>query len=276
MSLTKVASRQNLRFNQGGSFMHSIYRNLLLTSILVLTGCMNQTKPMTEETNPSVVESPTVQMTERVTKSTTEIEKRSVEMYQAGSLLTAVEANDSEKVKVILASKDYPINEQNNRGESPLLIATHNNQVEIAKALIKAGADVNLQDHIQDSAYLYAGAQGKTEILAFILENSQPNQQVYNRFGGNALIPAAEKGHLNNVRLLLEEGSVDIDHQNNYGYTALIEAVALRDGSKIYQDIVKELLAYGADTMLRDKYGKTAEDYAKELGYQAMLDELQK
>jgi hypothetical protein len=70
---------------------------------------MNQTKPMTEETNPSVVESPTVQMTERVTKSTTEIEKRSVEMYQAGSLLTAVEANDSEKVKVILASKDYPI-----------------------------------------------------------------------------------------------------------------------------------------------------------------------
>jgi ankyrin repeat protein len=142
--------------------------------------------------------------------------------------------------------------------------------------LIKAGADVNLQDHIQDSAYLYAGAQGKTEILAFMLENSQPNQQVYNRFGGNALIPAAEKGHLDNVRLLLEEGSVDIDHQNNYGYTALIEAVALRDGSKIYQDIVKELLAYGADTMLRDKYGKTAEDYAKELGYQAMLDELQK
>lgn len=237
---------------------------------------MNQTKPMTEETDSSVVESPTVQSTERVTESTTEIEKRSVEMYQAGSLLTAVEANDSEKVKTILASADYPINEQNDRGESPLLIATHNNQVEIAKALIKAGADVNLQDHIQDSAYLYAGAQGKTEILTFMLENSQPNQQIYNRFGGNALIPAAEKGHLDNVKLLLEDGAVNIDHQNNYGYTALIEAVALRDGSKIYQDIVKELLVYGADKTLRDNYGKTAEDYAKELGYQAMLVELQK
>jgi len=46
------------------------------------------------------------------------------------------------------------------------------------------------------------------------------------------------------------------------------------DGSKVYQGIVKELLAYGADTTLRDRYGKIAEDYAKELGYQAMLDEL--
>ncbi len=101
-----------------------------------------------------------------------------------------------------------------------MLIATRNNRVEIAKALIEAGADVN----IQASTYLYAGAQGKTEILAFMLENSQPNQQVYNRFGGNALISVAEKGHRYNVRLLLEKGSVDIDHQNNYGYTALIEA----------------------------------------------------
>lgn len=74
---------------------------------------MNQTKPMTEETNLSVVEIPTVQTIERVTTSTIEIEKGSVEMYQAGSLLTAVEENGREKVKVILASKDYPINEQN-------------------------------------------------------------------------------------------------------------------------------------------------------------------
>ncbi len=103
------------------------------------------------------------------------------------------------------------------------MIATRNNRVEIAKALIEAGADVNIQAHIQDSTYLYAGAQGKTEILAFMLENSQPNQQVYNCFGGNALISVAEKGHRYNVRLFLEKGSVDIDHQNNYGYTALIE-----------------------------------------------------
>ncbi len=90
-----------------------------------------------------------------------------------------------------------------------------------------------------------------------MLENSEPDQSIVNRFGGNALIPAAEKGHLANVKLLLTDGRVDIDHQNHYGYTALIEAVALRDGSKIYQDIVRELLAHGANKELRDNQGKT-------------------
>nr|WP_089852866.1 ankyrin repeat domain-containing protein [Halolactibacillus miurensis] len=190
---------------------------------------------------------------------------------QPQQLIQAVQENDLDKVKEILASKDYDIHAQNERGESALLIATHHNQIDIAKQLILAGADVNQQDHIKDSAYLYAAAQGKTEILAFIIENSQPDQHVYNRYGGNTLIPAAEKGHLANVRLLLADGAVDIDHQNNFGYTALIEAVALRDGSKLYQDIVKVLLSYNADRTLRDHEDKTAADYAKELGYQELL-----
>ncbi|WP_256025765.1 ankyrin repeat domain-containing protein, partial [Staphylococcus aureus] len=94
----------------------------------------------------------------------------------------------------------------------------------------------------------------------------------YNRFGGNALIPAAEKGHLENVKMLLEDGQVAIDHQNNYGYTALIEAVALRDGSAHYQEIVKTLLQYKANTELRDNNNLTALDYAKQLGYSGMIN----
>lgn len=76
------------------------------------------------------------------------------------------------------------------------------------------------------------------------------------------------------MKLLLADGRVNIDHQNNYGYTALIEAVALRDGSQVYQNIIRELLAYGANKELRDKQGKTAKDYAEELGYTNMLMQL--
>ncbi|MGF2142914.1 ankyrin repeat domain-containing protein, partial [Vagococcus fluvialis] len=187
----------------------------------------------------------------------------------------AVMNNDIELTKRILEDKTYNINEVNQQNESALLIATHNNFVEIAKVLIDHGADVNQQDNIQDSPYLYAGAQGKTEILAYMLKNSQPNQKIYNRFGGNTIIPAAEKGHLDTVKLLLEDGTVDINHQNNYGYTALIEAIALTDGSKVYQDIVAELLKYGADKNLKDNYGKTAIDYARELGYGNILKMLE-
>lgn len=194
---------------------------------------------------------------------------------QAGKLIQAVEANNLEEVQDILKDPSYSINEMNEKDESPLLIATHKNYIEIAKALIDAGADVNQQDNIQDSPYLYAGAQGKTEILAYMLENTIPDHGVYNRYGGNALIPAAEKGHIDNVKLLLADGKMDIDHQNNFGYTALIEAVALTDGSKLYQQIVQELLAYNANKELRDNNGMTALDYAKERGYTEMIEQLE-
>ncbi len=100
-----------------------------------------------------------------------------------------------------------------------------------------------------------------------MLAHTTPDQSVYNRFGGNALIPAAEKGHLENVKLLLADKRVAIDHQNKFGYTALIEAVGLRDGSQIYQEIVAELLRNGANSSLRDNSGRTALDYANQLGY---------
>lgn len=171
-----------------------------------------------------------------------------------------------------MARSNATVNEINNKKETPLLIATHENDIEIAKLLIDAGANINQQDAIQDSAYLYVGAQVKTEILRYMMEHAKPNQQVRNRFGGNALIPAAEKGHLDNVRLLLTDEQVDIDHQNDYGYTALIEAVALTDGSKVYQEIVQELVDAGVNQNLRDRYGKTALDYAKEQGYRKMIE----
>lgn len=244
---------------------------LVLSLGLFLTGCGKAPSKVKDETKESSV----TQVSSTSETSTQKEETKEMEIFEVGSLIQAVTNNDIEFTKRILEDKTYNINEVNQQNESALLIATHNNFVEIAKVLIDHGADVNQQDSIQDSPYLYAGAQGKTEILAYMLKNSQPNQQIYNRFGGNTIIPAAEKGHLDTVKLLLEDGTVDINHQNNYGYTALIEAIALTDGSKVYQDIVAELLKYGADKNLKDNYGKTATDYARELGYGNILKMLE-
>ncbi len=64
---------------------------------------------------------------------------------------------------------------------------------------------INKMGYKTESLSLYASAQGKTEILDYMLKNRR-NQisKIVNRFGGNALIPAAEKGHLENVKLLLQ------------------------------------------------------------------------
>lgn len=201
--------------------------------------------------------------------------KNETSNFEQGSLLKAVSENDEGLVRSILADSDYPIDEMNDKGETALLIAVHNNSIEISKMLIDHKADINKQDKISDSPYLYAGAQGRTEILKYMLEHSSPDESVFNRFGGNALIPAAEKGHLENVKLLLEKSKSDIDHQNNFGYTALIEAVALTNGSETYQDIIRVLLENGANPHLKDNSGKTALDYAQELNYVEMENILQ-
>ncbi len=104
---------------------------------------------------------------------------------------------------------------------------------------------------------------------------AEPDLAVVNRYGGNTLIPASEKGHLKTVKLLLKDGRQNIDFQNNFGYTALIEAVALTDGSKTFQLIVQELMEHGADKHIRDNSNRTAEDYAKELGYTQIQDILE-
>lgn len=228
--------------------------------LLILSGCQPNSK------NKETAATSSINQTSE-TSSTKQTKEENVVNYPSGSLLQAASANDVEKTEEILKNKSYQIDEVNEKAETPLMIAVHNNQPELAKKLIDAGANINQQDSIQDSPYLYAGAEGRTEILSYMLTNSTPNQAITNRFGGNALIPAAEKGHLENVRILLADGHVNINHQNDYGYTALIEAVALRDGSQVYQDIVAELLKHDADPNIVDNYGKTAKDYANELGY---------
>lgn len=43
------------------------------------------------------------------------------------------------------------------------MIATYNNDVAMAKVLIEAGADVNIQDNRKNNPFLYAGAEGYME-----------------------------------------------------------------------------------------------------------------
>jgi len=193
--------------------------------------------------------------------------------YKDGTILDAVNRRDMAKLDELLNGDKAGLNDTNSIGETALLQTVQRNDIAMAKKLIDAGANVNIQDSIQDSPYLLACAKGCTEILEHMLKNAkpEPDQKIYNRYGGNGLIPAAEKGHIDNVRLLLEDGRVDINHQNKFGYTALIEAVALTDNSKLYQDIVKLIVDAGADKTLVDEDGNTAMDYAEKMDSKEMI-----
>lgn len=154
------------------------------------------------------------------------------------------------------------------RGRTALLAATHGNYVAVARALIAAGADVNAKDNIADSPFLYAGAEGRIEILKMTLPTADLKST--NRYGGTALIPAAHHGHTEAVRILLGT-AIDKDHINQLGWTALLEAVILGDGGPVYTEIVRLLVEAGANVNIADREGVTPLAHAKRSNYGAMV-----
>jgi ankyrin repeat protein len=138
----------------------------------------------------------------------------------------------------------------------------------VARFLIQEGADVNAKDFVQDTPFLYAGAEGRTEILRMVLSAGADLADT-NRYRGTALIPAAHHGHVEAVKLLLAT-AIDRDHVNNLGWTALLEAVILGDGGPVHTEIVRLLVEAGADPNIADRDGMTALGHAKRRGYAEM------
>lgn len=146
-----------------------------------------------------------------------------------------------------------------------LILAAKANDVARVRELIAAGGNVNAKDDIQDSAFLYAGAEGFNEVLQLTLAAGADVRST-NRYGGTALIPASEHGHTETVRILIAAG-VPVDHVNNLGWTAMQEAILLNNGGPKQQDVVRQLLAAGATPDIRDPAGRTALQNAERLGF---------
>ncbi|MEF9875182.1 MAG: ankyrin repeat domain-containing protein [Glutamicibacter sp.] len=151
-----------------------------------------------------------------------------------------------------------------------LIRAAKDDDVELVRELIAAGGDVNAKDDLEDSTFLYAGAEGFNEVLELALENGADVESL-NRYGGTALIPASEHGYVETVKMLIEAG-VPLDHVNNPGWTALQEAVLLGDGGPNQQEAARLLLAAGADPGITDPQGRTALENARRLGFDELAE----
>lgn len=189
------------------------------------------------------------------------------------SIHQAVAKQDIAYITDILKQDPNYLELRDKQGRTPLMLATQTNKIKVAETLIKAGADVNAKDGMQDTPYLLAGAQGYNEILELTLAHGA-NIKDTNRYGGTAIIPAAEKGHLETVKILLNAG-LDPNQINNLGWTALMEAVILGNSSARYVEIVKTLIDGGADPNIPDKRGTTPLTHAKNRNDKAMIELLQ-
>uniref|UniRef100_UPI003F4BB1B6 ankyrin repeat domain-containing protein n=1 Tax=Brachyspira catarrhinii TaxID=2528966 RepID=UPI003F4BB1B6 len=174
---------------------------------------------------------------------------------------SAVHSGDIKSVKEYI-EMGINVNLQDERKRTPLMIATYKNDVKMVKLLVDNDANVNIQDAKLNSPFLYAGANGMLDIVKLTYKKAD-TKNVLNIFGGNALIPACEKGHLGTVKFLLENTDIDVNHINHLSFTALLEVTILGNDNLNYVEIVKLLLEHGADKTIKDKNGHDALYYAK-------------
>ena len=198
-----------------------------------------------------------------------EIEKQEKESETMTEQLVLAAENGEIEVLRNLVEAGADTNAQDANGRTAVMIATYNNDIEAVKLLVEAGADVNIQDDMKNNPLLYAGAEGFLEILKLTI-NAGADPTITNRYGGTALIPASEHGYVDVVKELLTNTDIDVNHVNNLGWTALMEAVILNDGNDVQQQTVQVLIDHGADVNIPDNKGITPLQHAREKGFKEM------
>lgn len=170
-------------------------------------------------------------------------------------LFAAVAGGDVGRVEQMVA-QGVDIEDRDTRGRTPLLVAAHLSHDEIAWALLAAGADPNAMDHQRYDLITIAAVADDVAMIHLGLEFGADPGAVTSPYDGTALIAAAHLGHVETVRTLIEAGA-PLDHVNNLGWTAVIEAIVLGDGGDRHTAVLRALVEAGADIDLAERGGRT-------------------
>ena len=130
---------------------------------------------------------------------------------------------------------------------------------------------MNATENQAYDAVTIAAVANDTEFLSRALRLGNRADLVTSPYEGTALIAAAHLGHHEVVRRLIAAGA-PLDHVNNLGWTALIEAVILGDGGPDHVATVKALVEAGADSSIADRRGITPLQHALSIGYGEIAD----
>jgi hypothetical protein len=174
-----------------------------------------------------------------------------------------------------LAASGAPLEARDGHGRTPLHVAAHAGRREAMQALATAGADPRALDSRAYDAITIAAVADDVATLKVAIAIGGDPRAITSPYDGTALIAAAHLGHDEVVRQLIRAGA-PVDHVNNLGWTALIEAVILGDGGARHQACVRALIDAGARRDLADREGRTPLDHARARGYAAMVAMLER
>uniref|UniRef100_A0A672JKW4 Euchromatic histone-lysine N-methyltransferase 1b n=1 Tax=Salarias fasciatus TaxID=181472 RepID=A0A672JKW4_SALFA len=159
-------------------------------------------------------------------------------------------AKQGELKKVVLMLVDgidpnFKMESQNKR--TPLHAAAESGHKDICHMLVQAGANLDMCDEDQRTPLMEACENNHMEVVLYLLRAgaSATHKDVE---GFTCLHLAAKSGHYKIVEHLLSTGLININCQDDGGWTAMIWATEYK-----HVDQVKLLLSKGADITIRDK-----------------------
>ncbi|CAI5769538.1 kinase D-interacting substrate of 220 kDa isoform X3 [Podarcis lilfordi] len=176
------------------------------------------------------------------------------------SLVTYVEEENVPALKALL-EKCKDVDERNENGQTPLMLAAEQGNLEIVQELIKKGANCNLEDADNWTALISAAKEGHAAIVSELL-NCNVNMEHRDMGGWNALMWACYKGRTEAAELLLERGA----NPNITGLQYSVYPIIWAAG-RGHSRIVQLLLHHGAKVNCSDKYGTTPLIWAARKGH---------
>ena len=206
-------------------------------------------------------------------------------VFRHTPLTAACRANHLNIVKYLMENTAANVNHISNGtfGSTPLITACHANHLKIVKYLVETcHADVNLHDDksYESDAPLIVACKHVSMIVSRYLtcEVSELDFNLTDSDGNTALHYAVwcikydysqlhqvcewNRGNVTKVLKLLYESGLEINFQDNNGFTPLHYACNNRDS-----EIVETLMLAGADETITDDLGETPAQLAEREGY---------
>ncbi|KAK7904331.1 hypothetical protein WMY93_016938 [Mugilogobius chulae] len=175
------------------------------------------------------------------------------------SLFAYVEEENLAAIKAHL-DKFRDVDSRSDNGQTPLMVAAEQGNLEIVQELIRRGANVNLDDIDSWTSLICAAKEGHIEVVQELLENGA-NLEHRDMGGWTALMWAAYKGRTEVAQLLMEKGA-NPNITGQYSVYPIIWAAG-----RGHAEIVHLLLQHSAKVNCSDKYGTTPLIWAARKGH---------
>jgi len=189
-------------------------------------------------------------------KKSTTLKKHLRTQKGGGQLLDVINNNELsgeeiyKQVNQLLQNNDVDVDETDDDGTTPLIIASYQGRIEMVEALITAGADKDKSDNDGYTPIFWASYNGHLEVVQALIAAGADKDKSDND-GYTPIYGASQYGHLEVVQALLAAGA-DVNKADNDGYTPISRA-SIRG----HLEVVQALLAAGADVSKADNDGRT-------------------